>query len=65
MSKLINQEGKKVSEVEFPVRVNGNWDIWTTESVFKGYKQRLKNLFKSIHSLLTKRLTLSKVKILR
>ena len=30
-----------------------------------GYKQRLKNLFKSIHSLLTKRLTLSKVKILR
>lgn len=38
MSKLTNQEGKKVSEVEFPVRVNGGWDKWTTESIFKGKK---------------------------
>lgn len=39
MMNLKNQEGKSVlKSIEFPVRVNGQWEKWTTENVFKGKK---------------------------
>lgn len=39
MSKLQNQENKSVlNEIEFPVRVNGQWEKWDSNSIFKGKK---------------------------
>lgn len=36
---LQNQEGKSVlKNIEFPVRVDGQWEKWNTESIFKGKK---------------------------
>lgn len=39
MMNLQNQESKSVLKgIEFPVRINGQWDKWDTDSIFKGKK---------------------------